>query len=119
MAYSEFNFDSVRQRFGLSTDEQTDLFVQVAVVEPSQILRAALEENIPLGLAIGTEKARSELMIMPVLVEARRLAGRRVSLFSGVEFNVAPEQGLNGFCDFIFSLSPEQYVLRTPALMVV
>jgi len=33
---------------------------------------------------------------------------RRIALFSGVEFNVDPERGLNGTCDFVLSRSPVQ-----------
>jgi hypothetical protein len=65
------------------------------------------EDNIPLGLAINTEKARSELIIAPVLLELRKMTNKHVSLFSGIEFDVVEELGLNGACDFIVSLSSE------------
>lgn len=70
-------------------------------------------------MAIGTPKARSELIIAPILVEARKLMQRRVSLFSGVGFDVAPDQGLTGLCDFIFCRSTEQLMLISPFLVVV
>jgi hypothetical protein len=44
---------------------------------------------------------------------------RQISLFSGVEFNVDPDQGLNGVCDFIITRSPQQLWLTLPVLMVV
>jgi hypothetical protein len=40
-------------------------------------------------------------------------------LFSGKEFNVAPERGLNGFCDFLISLSPEQLLIKAPVIALV
>jgi hypothetical protein len=40
-------------------------------------------------------------------------------LFSGKEFNVAPERGLNGFCDFLISLSPEQLLIKAPVIAIV
>jgi len=43
-----------------------------------------------LALAIGTEKARSEMIIAPVLIEVRRQMQRKISLFSGVDFPVDP-----------------------------
>jgi hypothetical protein len=119
MAYNLFNLESVTQQFSLSRNEQINLFGTAKEVSPRRELVTLLEEHIPLALAIGNEKARSELIIAPVLAEARRLANRTVSFFSGVEFNVAPEQGLTGFCDFIFSRSPELYTLKAPALMIV
>ena len=45
---------------------------------------------------MNTEKARSELIIAPILMEAIRLARPPVSLFSGAAFDVDKEQGLNG-----------------------
>jgi hypothetical protein len=119
MAYHEFTFDSVTRIFSLARDERHDLFAQVVEVEPSSVLKSVLEENVPLGVAIATEKARSELMIAPLLTEARKMMNRSVSLFSGIEFNVDPQQGLNGFCDFIISLSPEQFSLKAPVMMIV
>jgi hypothetical protein len=53
-----------------------------------------------LALNINTEKARSELIIAPLLVELRRLLNREISLFSGIDFTVDENQNLNGFCDF-------------------
>lgn len=119
MAYSDFNLKSVKQTFSLKTEEQSDLFAKVGDAKVSELLQAWLNEMVPLGLTIGTQKARSEMIIVPILVEARRLTQRRVSLFSGIEFDVAPEQGLTGVCDFIFSKSSEQLMLTSPSLVIV
>jgi hypothetical protein len=67
--------------------------------------------------AINTEKARSEFLIAPVLAELRRQTKHQISLFSGTEFNVDPERGLSGFCDYLISQSREQY--GSPVLMVI
>src|SRR5205085_3675262 len=45
--------------------------------------------------------------------------GHRISLFSGVEFNVDVEQGLRGVCDFLLSLSPEQLAIEAPVVTIV
>ena len=119
MAYSDFTLNKAKQTFGLTTDAETDLFAEVREVVISDFLQMQLERRAPLGEALGTEKARSEFIIAPLLAEARDLLHRRVSLFSGRDFNVAPEQGLKGVCDFIFARSPEQFDLTAPVLMVV
>ena len=67
---------------------------------------------------MNTEKARSEQIISPVLMEARRQAGRSVAIFSGVEFNVDTKTGLNGTCDFLLSLSEEQLAVESPVVAV-
>ena len=63
MAYSDFTLKTVLQTFDLKHIEQQNLFVSESPVEASSFLKEALAENVPLALAIGTEKARSELII--------------------------------------------------------
>jgi hypothetical protein len=59
------------------------------------------------------------MMIAPLLVELRRLLNDRISLFSGTEFNVDASKGLNGFCDFLLSRSPQQLDLQAPIAVLV
>ena len=118
MSYRDFSFPEVIKRVSLEVDERVDLFNGLEPAPVSSWLREALTEMLPLAAAINTEKARSEMLIVPVLIEARKLLNRDVSLFSGVDFSVDPEQGLNGFCDYIFSRSREQFYLKAPALLV-
>lgn len=42
--------------------------------------------NVPLAQAIGTEKAKSELIIINIILELKRQ--RNIGLFSGIEFNI-------------------------------
>lgn len=119
MSYKDFTLRKIQERFGLDLIERTGIFADVAERAVSQSLRDILLENVPLATAINTEKARSELIISPVLVELRKVFDRRISLFSGIEFNVDKDQELNGFCDFIIGLSDEQLFLKSPILAVV
>ena len=68
---------------------------------------------------VGTEKARSELIIANILLEVRKILNNQISLFSGVIFDVDKEKGLTGFCDFIISQSSEQFYLSAPVITVV
>ncbi len=119
MAYNKFTLSKVREAFQLRIDDRNNLFSSVEEVKVSDFLAQTLERNVFLALAIGTEKVRSELIIAPILVEIWSLLNRQVSLFSGIEFNVAPEKGLNGNCDFIISRSPEQVLITAPAVTIV
>jgi hypothetical protein len=119
MAYSDFTLTTVQKQFHLTLQEIRDLYVTVPEVTVSDFLQATLDENVPLALAIHTEKARSELIITPVLVELRKLLNRQISLFSGVDFTVDPSWGLNGVCDFIITRSPHQLFVSAPILMLV
>ncbi len=119
MAYNDFTLQDLINRFQLSVIEDQELFAEIEPAPVPPFLENMLSESAPLGLAINTEKARSEMIIAPILIELRKLTGRRISLFSGQDFTVAPEQGLTGFCDFIISRSPEQFFIAAPALIVV
>ncbi|MBF2050247.1 MAG: hypothetical protein EDM05_57610 [Leptolyngbya sp. IPPAS B-1204] len=120
MSYKDFTLEQINQTFAISIQSNRDVFS--AYKQPIQINSAfinQLEYYTTLALAINTEKARSELMIAPILVELKRLTGDRISLFSGIEFNVDVDQGLNGFCDFIISLSSQQLYIEAPVAVIV
>ena len=119
MAYQKFSLQMVVERFALKTVTSQTLFDDVTPCPPSPLLSETFNETIPLGLAIGTEKARSELIVMPLLVEIRRILKHQISVFSGIEFNVEPSVGLKGICDFLVSKSDEQYIVRSPVIAVV
>lgn len=119
MAYSSFTLSSVKDKFGISTVETEDLFAQTPPVNPSEILAITLKEQLPLASAINTEKARSELIIMPILIEMRRHFRNQVAIFSGSSFEVEPSKGLEGRCDFLVSRSAEQYYITSPVFAIV
>jgi hypothetical protein len=119
MAYSEFTLEKVQKAFDLQIVENLDLFASTAELEPSPSLTEFLQENAILALNISTEKARSEMIVAPILLDLRKKFKHQISLFSGVDFNVEPALGLNGTCDFIISASPEQFFVRAPVFTLV
>ncbi|KAM3093379.1 hypothetical protein ACKFKG_19580 [Phormidesmis sp. 146-35] len=119
MSYSDFTLRSVKKMFGLMTIEGGRFLPETQSIAPSSYLQEALNEGLPLAIATGSEKARSELLISPILVEVRKLLDRKVSLFSGEDFTVAPELGLSGVCDFLISRSTEQVLIEAPAVIVI
>ncbi|OYD94197.1 hypothetical protein CDG77_12185 [Nostoc sp. 'Peltigera membranacea cyanobiont' 213] len=119
MAYSDFKLVEIIDSFGLVIHESSGLFASVQEQECSDLLATILRENVDLAVAISTEKARSEMIISPILLEIRRKFNYEISFFSGVDFTVDSQRGLNGFCDFILSLSSEQLLVRSPVIMLV
>ncbi|MFZ4702638.1 MAG: hypothetical protein ACOYMG_21555 [Candidatus Methylumidiphilus sp.] len=119
MSYSEFSIKQVKEKLGLEIVENRDLFSNINEIQISDLLSATLKYNVPLAMAVGTEKARSELIIANILLEVRKTLNNQISLFSGVIFDVDKERGLAGFCDFIISQSPEQFYLSAPIITVV
>lgn len=119
MPYSGFTIKKVQKEFSVELIERTGLFADAPLREISTHLKETLSNNVALAVAINTEKARSELIIAPVLVEIRKIFGNKISFFSGIELNVDKERDLIGFCDFIISKSPEQLFLNAPVIAVV
>jgi len=58
------------------------LFQEVKQIAPSEMLINLLEQFVPLGTSIGTEKARSEFIIAPILAEVKKIRHNKISLFS-------------------------------------
>ena len=119
MPYSSFTLGKVSRTFHLETVRRQGIFAGIEPVEPSAHLTATLERNLPFALAMGTEKAKSELIVSDILVELCLHFESRVSLFSGIDFNVDVSEGLTGVCDFLVSLSPETFDLEAPVIALV
>jgi hypothetical protein len=119
MSYSEFTLRKAKRDFDLTTVEAGRFLPQTEPIAPSLYLTESLIEGLPLATATGSEKARSELIISPILVEVRKILQRQVSLFSGEDFTVEPELGLSGVCDFLISRSREQILIEAPAVVIV
>src|SRR5947209_4055729 len=98
MAFGDFTFPEVQQALGVSVSE-ADLFPGIPPANLREEFAALLRDGVDLALAINTEKARSEFIIAPVLMELRRSLGGSFGLFSGIQFDVDSARGLNGFCD--------------------
>jgi hypothetical protein len=116
MAYSDFDLKKVKSEFNLKIVETEDLFAFVNNVGISDFLAEILKQNVPLALAIGTEKASSELIIINIFLEIKKQLN--ISFFSGIDFTVDKDKGLNGCCDFIISKSSEQLFLDTPIVVI-
>jgi hypothetical protein len=119
MPYSDFSLEKVKRTFELTTSETVDLFGDVPELECSALLTEILRYNAPLAVASNSEKARSEMIISPILIDLRRQLKERINLFSGIEFDVDSERGLNGICDFIISNSSEILFVSAPIITLV
>jgi hypothetical protein len=119
MPYSQFDIESIRVNFNIILIEKNSKFADIPEISYSDYLVETLRFNTPIALAINSEKSRSEMIIAPILLELKRLYPEKVSLFSGKDFTVDIEKGLNGFCDFLISRSPEQLIITSPVIAVV
>ena len=118
MAYNDFSLEKVRDQFGVELLESS-FCTNVSPAAPSSLLVEILAEWLPLAQRARSEKAKSELLVSPVLTEVRKQLRGTIELFSGQEFTVDREQGLNGFCDFLISRSPAQFTIEAPVIVLV
>ncbi len=119
MSYEDFSIEQIENDFDIKIVDVPGLFQEIKVIEPSEMLINLLEQFVPLGTSIGTEKARSEFIIAPILAEVKKIRHNKISLFSGNKFEVDKSRGLNGYCDFMFSASSSQLNLSAPVMAIV
>ncbi|MEG4967566.1 hypothetical protein QUB11_13155 [Microcoleus sp. B6-A1] len=119
MAYSDFSLEGAVKTFGLKYSEVADLFGKEPNLECSQLLAETLKRSVPLGLASNTQKSRAEMMTAPILIELREQLQNRISLFSGIDFNVDSERGLDGSCDFLIGNSSGLLLVVAPVIIIV
>ncbi|MEM9213246.1 MAG: hypothetical protein AAGD25_02770 [Cyanobacteria bacterium P01_F01_bin.150] len=120
MAYSQFKtLTSVKEAFGITTQEGIRFLPDLEPIQPSTTLHSFFGYSLPVAVATGSEKARSELIISPVLLEVRQILQQRISFFSGEDFTVDDSVGLNGTCDFLLSRSTELIEIEAPVFILV
>jgi hypothetical protein len=120
MAYPDFKtIGQAISAFNLSLENSASLFEGVLEQTPSSDLMKVLERNLALAINISTEKARSELIVTPILLEVRQVFYPHVSYFSGSSLSIDPASGLSGECDFILSMSDNQLEITAPVVIIV
>lgn len=68
MAYSDFSLSQVKKVFGL-TEKPIVLFNAQGEIEASNWLKETLDISLKLALSSSSEKARSEFIVVPILLE--------------------------------------------------
>src|SRR5438105_4370439 len=119
MSYSSFTIPLLKSKFNLKIEENENLFSDCPPNKISNWLKESLEHGTAVALSNNTEKARSEMIIAPIMLELWYNHKQSLSLFSGVDFNVADEFGLTGVCDFLISKNPERLVITSPVFILV
>ncbi len=116
MAYGDFTFDSIEDRFGIK-NRTGQIFTPITPMLPSEWLENALLTAHELPLR--TEKAKSELIVLPILLELRARNHKFFTIYSGENLNAAPDAGLNGECDFILTKDVGSVSINYPIIQVV
>ncbi len=116
MAFSSFQYPDVLATLGLR-ESSADLFADVPSLAPSEPLRAVLPSNRELASLMHTEKARSELLVSPLLGDLWARFRGRLNMHSGVDFPADPDAELTVFVDFIIGRGPQLPRISPPVLL--
>lgn len=115
MAFSDITLKYLRQKYGI-IQEKGSLFPDTL---PNFIVSNKLLEDLAemKEIPVATEKAKSELIITPILKELWRHNKNAFTFFSGYTFSVKDE--LNGICDYILSKDTQSIDLQSPIFCLV
>ena len=116
MAYIDFSFDEIESKFGIKNKVKR-LFDNLPPLKPSSSLKYALD--MAAELPIRSEKAKSESIVFPILVELRHRNQNFFTIYSGDNLNVDNAQGLNGECDFILAKDVGSFSINYPIFQIV
>jgi hypothetical protein len=121
MAFRDFTYPRVLKRLGL-TAQEADLSCGAPPLPVREEFAAFFEEGLSIAvgaLGVCTEKAKSEFIIAPLLIELRRTMGRTFSIFSGMDLTVNKGRGLNGACDYILTKGGNQHLRQAPIVGIM
>ncbi len=116
MAYSNFSLDKLEQLFGIK-NQIGRLFAVLPPLELSDWLKTTYQNSH--DLPTRTEKAKSETIVFPFLVELRNRNNKYFTIYSGDNLIGDETQGLNGECDFILAKEVHSFSLNYPIIQVV
>ena len=118
MAYSDFTLTKLEKKFGIT--HQSKLLFEI--LEDKMIVPSAhLLEDLDFAskMPAFSEKAKSELLIMPILKEFYRTNQDKLTIFSGYSFDVDAKNDLNGVCDYLLSAFPHLLEIKSPVFCLV
>lgn len=112
-SYSDFTVQHLRDMFGLK-DRKEDLHLDKQTIPPSEWLLTTISylQKLPQG----TEKAKSELRITPILVELHNRNEDKFTYFSGYSFDVDESKALKGRCDFLLIKDATSVDIEAPIM---
>lgn len=117
MPYADFTLERAESALGL-TARPGDLFPGLGAVAVPGWLRDMLDRGQRVA-ALVSEKARSEFLVVPILIAAKEFAPGPLSIYSGQRLDLDASRGLIGECDYILALTPPVPRLRAPLVTVL
>lgn len=117
MAYKNFTFEDIEKKFNVV--QVTDTLFEDKVIE--KIIasdRIKVQIKNAFRTALTTEKAISERLVSPILMELQLINEGLIEIFSGENLIGDKKLGLNGECDFLMTHAPGSKYLKAPIFNV-
>ncbi|MCB1190600.1 MAG: hypothetical protein H7A23_19900 [Leptospiraceae bacterium] len=112
-SYSDFTIQDLQDMFGIK-DKIDALNLCRKEVEPSEWLLATFAKHK--GLPIASEKAKSEMLITPILLDMHERQPSAFSFFSGYTFEVDKNLALTGRCDYLITKEIQSTNIEAPII---
>ena len=116
MAYTDFSLNDLRTKFNIKNQVKT-LFQDVTPLAISESLQDSL--HLATLLPIRSKKAKSELIVMPILIELMKKNKRFFTIYSGDTLVADKANGLMGECDFLLTKNTGSFDINTPIISIV
>lgn len=114
MGYSDYTLEKIKDKFGID-NQRANLAFEIVHQEPGNALLDHLAAITSLN--IRSEKARSEAIVFPLLLDIRRKNNDFFTIYSGDNLNVNDD--LKGECDFILAKDIRSYDVNYPIIQIV
>jgi hypothetical protein len=118
MPYQNFTLETVIDQFKLKLLELS-FCESLPSADPQPEFLTIFKQWFRLAETAKSAKAKSELLVSPILAEVVQLTQKRVQLFSGEEFNVDMDRDLDGIVDFLLSKSTTRCLIEVPIIMFI
>ena len=116
MAYTDFTLKDLHTKFGVQNRVEP-LFQPLLPIAPSEWLQTMLAKSSQ--LPVRTEKAKSEMIVFPLLLELRDRNANFFTIYSGDTLNADESKGLKGECDFILAKDTGTFDINLPIIQLV
>jgi hypothetical protein len=114
-SYRYYKLADLKKICGIDKADAPKMLSPVQDIIISDFLQTTIDRN--LQLPMRNEKAKSELLVVPILTEVWFL-NKSFKPLSGFTFNIEPSKGLKGIADFLISSNPNAQDLESPIMCV-
>ena len=119
MAYSDFTVEQVIDKFSLDFIERELFPTLESQIHLSSWLIETLAKGKKFALTTSSEKAKSEFIIAPILLEVEAFFPAKLAIYSGKNLDSDRNEGLVGECDFIIGKGLTSAFISTPIIAIV